>query len=381
MSDWERDLFDFVKKWAGPEDFIEVKTSGSTGLPKLLRHRKDAMRESARMTCDFLGLREGMKAMVCLSTRNIAGMMMVVRAFERDLDIIAVPPNSHPLRYPDEPVTIDFCAMVPAQVYNSLQDDDERLKLYNIKNIIIGGAPVSYALQQEIRKMPGNVWATFGMTETMSHIAMRKLNGPDASDDRYHLLEGITITTGKKGNLIIDAPYLPGKSIKTNDLVEITGPDTFRWLGRADHVINSGGKKIFPETVECIIAPVIWKIFSASASLSDSSATLSDTSTSSRSEKNETTLSDRTLTSSTQRYFIAAMPHDRLGEVPVLVVEQPEPSTETRESNLITLQHELSAILPHHEMPRDIRYIKKFIETPTGKIIRSATLKRLRAKG
>ncbi len=343
-SDWERDLFEFVKLWDGPDDFIEVKTSGSTGLPKLIRHKKEAMRQSATRTCDFLGLQPGMRALLCLSTRNIAGMMMVVRAFVRDLDLIVAPPNSHPLRYFDEPMTIDFCAMVPAQVYNSVKDDDERLKLFNIRNIIIGGAPVSYALQHEISRMPGHVWATFGMTETMSHIAMKRLNGESPVED-YRLLEGVTIETGKKGNLVINAPYLSDKSIVTNDLVEITGTDTFRWLGRADHVINSGGKKIFPESLEAKIAQAVSMIFGS---------------------HNE----------STQRYFIAAVSHERLGDVPVLVVEHPAPSDTEKEENMSRLQHELSTILPRHEMPREIRYVAKFTETPTGKIIRSATMKK-----
>lgn len=367
MNDWERDLFEFVKLWDGPEDFIEVKTSGSTGLPKLIRHKKTAMRESARMTCDFLDLKPSMKALVCLSTRNIAGMMMIVRAFERDLDIILAPPSSHPLRYLDEPMTIDFCAMVPAQIYNSLLEEDERLKLNNIKNIIIGGAPVSYALQQEILKMPGHVWSTFGMTETMSHIAMRKLNGPDASDE-FQLLEGITIEVSdefnKTGQLIIHAPHLSGEAIVTNDLVEITGFNTFKWLSRADHVINCGGNKIFPEMVEAKIAPVIDNIFINNS-------------------KDQQTLASEAIKSgeSTQRYFIASKPHERLGEVPVLVVEHPEPTKKEKEGNLQRLKQELSGLLPRHEIPRDIRYVKNFVETPTGKIIRSATMKRLKAKG
>ncbi len=346
-SNWERDLFDFVKRWDGPEDFIEVRTSGSTGLPKLIRHKKEAMLQSAKMTCDFLGLKRGMRALICLSATNIAGMMMVVRAFERELDILAVPPDGHPLRYLDSPVQIDFCAMVPAQVYNSLQTEEERIRLNNLETIIIGGAPVSHVLQQEIRILKGNVWLTFGMTETMSHIALRKLNGRDASEE-FKILEGIRIDVKENsntGHLIVRAPYLSDEFIVTNDLVELTGPGTFKWLGRGDHVINSGGKKIFPEAVESKIAPVIDNIFK----------------------------------SSMVRYFITPVPHERLGEVPVLVIELPEPSSQDSEMHMMLLQRELSAILPRHEIPRDILYAEKFIETPTGKIIRSATVKRLQA--
>lgn len=358
ISDWERELYAFVNRWTDDSDYIEVKTSGSTGLPKLIRHKKQAMRESARMTCDFLGLLPGMKALICLSTRNIAGMMMVVRAFERELDMVAVEPGGHPLR-DGEPFNsdyIDFCAMVPAQVYNSLWVPEEKSKLELIRNLIIGGAPVSYKLEQMIRELPGNVYLTFGMTETMSHIALRKMNGADASDE-FALLEGITIEAGKEsdpeteklqenhtGNLIINAPYLSSEPIITNDLVEITGPRTFRWLGRLDHVINSGGFKIIPELTESRIAGAISRFVEDDGQ-------------------------------STRRFFISSLPDEKLGEVPVLVIEMPVPGNKEVLAGKILAS--LSTILPQHELPREVYFIHKFIETPTGKIIRSATMQRL----
>lgn len=352
-SAWEKELYEFVNRWVDDSEFIEVKTSGSTGLPKLIRHRKEAMRESARMTCDFLGLQPGMKAMLCLSTRNIAGMMMVVRAFERDLEILAVNPGSHPLKEMhlsgqagnsiQNADVIDFCAMVPGQVFNCLQDGEEKRKLEFVRNLIIGGAPVSYTLQQQISELPGNVYLTFGMTETMSHIALRKLNGSDASDE-FTLLDGITIETGEAGNLIIHAPYLSAEPIITNDLAEITGRRTFKWLGRQDHVINNGGFKIIPELTESRMAGVMSRFLENDGH-------------------------------STQRYFIGSIPDEKLGEVPVLVIEMPVPENKDQLSKEILTA--LTTILPRHELPREVYYTQKFIETPTGKIIRSATMKRL----
>lgn len=349
-SAWEKELYEFVNRWVDDSAEIEVRTSGSTGLPKLIRHRKEAMRESARMTCDFLGLQPGMKALLCLSTRNIAGMMMVVRAFERDLEILAVNPGSHPLKEmhsagsikskTSKPEIIDFCAMVPAQLFNSLQDPSERAMLISIRNLIIGGAPVSYTLEQQIRHISGNVYLTFGMTETMSHIALRKLNGAEASDE-FTLLEGITIETGEAGNLIIHAPYLSAEPIITNDLAEITGRRTFKWLGRQDHVINNGGFKIIPELTESRMAGVMSRFLENDGH-------------------------------STQRYFIGSIPDEKLGEVPVLVIEMPVPENKDQLSKEILTA--LTTILPRHELPREVYYISKFIETPTGKIIRSATL-------
>lgn len=344
---WQHDLHSFVKTWLNDNDFIEVKTSGSTGLPKLIRHKKKNMRKSAGMTCDFLGLKPGMSALICLSTHNIAGMMMVVRSIERELDILTAAPGSHPLREIPTSKMIDFCAMVPAQVFNSMHDDHDREVLKNIKHLIIGGAPVSYQLKQEIKQLPGNVYSTFGMTETMSHIAMCKMNGPDASDE-YSLLEGIRIETGQNGNLIIYAPFVENNPVITNDLVEITSPRTFRWLGRQDHVINSGGFKIFPELVESKIAPVMSKYF------------------------NEPENSDESMRS-TQRYFISSVPDLKLGEKPVLVIEMSTPENKDILVNEILAC--LTPILQRHELPRDIFFISKLIQTPTGKIIRSASLK------
>lgn len=342
---WQRDLFSFVRHWTDASDFVEVRTSGSTGLPKIIKHTKTAMRESATKTNDFLQLKSGMTALLCLSTRNIAGMMMVVRTFERDLNLLTVAPDGHPLKGMAAGTVIDFCAMVPAQVYNSLQVPEERRVLESMRHLIIGGAPVSYALHEQLKELPGRVWATFGMTETISHIALRKLNGQDASEE-YTLLEGVAMETGDSavigaiGNLIIHAPYLAPEAIVTNDVVEMTGPRTFRWLGRQDHVINSGGFKIFPEMVEEKIAGVMSGLSSLAGDADHA----------------------------TQRYFIGSIPDEKLGEVPVLVVEMPTPDS---------LLASLAGVLPRHEVPREILFVEKFIETPTGKIIRSATLKKL----
>lgn len=370
--DWERELYFFVKEWISEDDAIEVKTSGSTGLPKVIKHKKEAMRQSAVMTCDFLGLKPGMKALLCLSTRSIAGMMMVVRAFERSLDIIPVAPVGHPLKDLNVNIEIDFCAMVPAQVFNSLKVPEERRILENIKNLIVGGAPVSYQLRQEISTFPGNVYATFGMTETMSHVALSKLNGPDASDE-YRILPGIRIDIGRKmsteefpikqlnegivktGNLVIHVPYLENSPIITNDIVEMTGPQTFRWLGRLDHIINTGGFKIYPEDIEARIAPVMYGIEEENTEI-------------------EHNVSGR---HSTQRYFIASVSDEKLGEVPVLLIEMDEPPAVKKEIQVSSVLAKLSVLLQKHEVPRAVYFIPKFIETPTGKIIRSATLKRV----
>ena len=354
LPQWKKDLFQFILHWTDSSDYLEVRTSGSTGMPKLMRHPKASMLASARMTCDFLRLQPDMNALLCLSTRNIAGMMMIVRAVERKMNIIAVPPDGHPLKHVSPDLPIHFGAMVPAQVYNCLRDRDSEYRKMNrlvedatadcrIENLLVGGAPVSFPLQQEIRKLKNNVYSTFGMTETMSHVALCRLTGPDWSD-QYTALEGITIATGEKGNLLLDVPFLENPHVVTNDMIEITGERTFRWLGRLDHVINSGGHKIYPEAVENAIAPLMNDRFNSPLS--------------------------------TQRYFIAGVPDEKLGERPVLVVEDFEERISRKVLVPVWLRDELSEVLKEHEVPREIWYVAGFIETPTGKIIRTESLKK-----
>ncbi len=355
QMEWLKDLYAFIRHWLDETDSIEVKTSGSTGLPKIIRHKKEVMLQSAKMTCDFLDLRPDMHALLCMSVRNIAGMMMVVRAIERKIHLIIVPPDGHPLKSVPFEETVHFAAMVPAQVFNSFQDETEKEKLNSIHDLIIGGAPISYTLEQKIRQLKGNVYATFGMTETMSHIALRKISGNEHSDE-YLLLKGISIDTGDDGNLIVHAPYLGNSPLITNDIVHITGPHTFKWLGRKDHVINTGGFKLYPEALESAIAPVMAEVFKAAYI--------------------ERLPEETPASHSTLRYFIASEDNEKLGQIPVLVLEMTKPADFNDFSASLTGQ--LAQVLKKHEIPQKVYFAEKFIETPTHKIIRSATLKRIR---
>lgn len=341
---WEQDVADFVLKWFDDNDYIEVKTSGSTGLPKTIRHLKKAMRHSARLTCKFLKLKPGMNALLCLNTHSIAGMMMVVRAIECQLNLLLVPPKGNPLNDISEQITIHFAAMVPAQVYNCIYSEEQKPKLNSIQNLIIGGAPVSYELQKQISMLQGNIFITFGMTETLSHIAMRRLNGMSKTDE-FTLLKGINIETDPSGNLIVHAPHLSHYPIITNDIVTLTSPKTFIWLGRQDHVINYGGHKLLPEIIEEKLAFLMNEFFKDLGKDPHS----------------------------TQRYFIHGEPNEKLGSIPVLVVECPSLSNLQKER----LKEQIELLLPREESPRTIYTIEKFIETPTNKIIRQATFNRI----
>lgn len=254
-------LEDFLSEWNNDSDRVLVHTSGSTGKPKPMMVEKKRMLNSARITCDFLGLKPGDSALLCMSLDYIAGKMVVVRSIERHLHLISVSPSGHPLKDVNEEIT--FAAMVPMQVYNTLQVPEERERLFHIRHLIIGGGAIDAALEKELKSFPGNIaiWSTYGMTETLSHIALRRINGDEASE-WYQPFDSVHISRTEEGCLVIDAPQVCAETLVTNDIVEIepyiynkVEKLRFRIKGRKDNVICSGGIKIQIEEVEAFLKP------------------------------------------------------------------------------------------------------------------------------
>ncbi len=266
---------DFLQEWNSPSETLLVHTSGSTGKPKPMWVEKQRMLNSAHITCDFLGLRPGDSALLCMSLDYIAGKMMVVRSIERKLRLFSVKPSGHPLSEESlakmVKMDFDFVAMVPMQVYNTLQVPQERERLSRIKHLIIGGGAIDDALAEELRSLPGAVWSTYGMTETLSHIALRRLNGEEASE-WYQPFDSVGVSLNSDGCLVIDAPLVCSEPLVTNDIAEIKQQETsshssdassslktssphvlFRIKGRKDNVICSGGIKIQIEEVENLL--------------------------------------------------------------------------------------------------------------------------------
>lgn len=246
-------LDEFLAEWNNGNNRLLVHTSGSTGMPKPLWVEKSRMEASARMTCDFLGLHEGDRALLCLPLDYIAGKMMVVRSLVRKLELVSVEPCGHPLGSPLPP--LDFAAMVPLQVWNSLQVPKERERLMNIRHLIIGGGPIDDALAEALKDFPNAVWSTYGMTETLSHVALRRLNGTERSE-WYTPFEGVGVSLNEEGCLVINAPYVCDGPLTTNDIAELKSSNdkmAFRILGRRDNVICSGGIKIQAEEVERLL--------------------------------------------------------------------------------------------------------------------------------
>lgn len=328
---------EFISEWNNEAQTIHVQTSGSTGAPKKLNVRKDRMIESAKMTCDFLGLQSGDTALLCMNLDYIGAKMMVVRSLVRQLHLVQVAPSGHPLATVDVPIT--FAAMVPLQVYNSLHVPEEREKLRQIKHLIIGGGAIDDVLAAQLHDFPHAVWSTYGMTETLSHIALRRLNGLESSS-WYTPLQGIKVSTNADDCLVIDAPKLCDTPIVTNDIAEIREISTtegknalaFRIIGRRDNVINSGGVKIQMEELERLIRPFL-----------------------------------------TMPYMVTKCKSEKFGEIVVLMVEKEgddEGATVEEKSELPILRaiHKLlHRALPRYWEPRLYLSVDRIPMTETGK--------------
>lgn len=332
---------EFISEWNNDAQTIHVQTSGSTGAPKKLNVRKDRMIESAKMTCNFLGLQSGDTALLCMNLDYIGAKMMVVRSLVRQLRLIQVAPSGHPLATVDVPIT--FAAMVPLQVYNSLQVPEEWEKLRQIKHLIIGGGAIDDVLAAQLHDFPHAVWSTYGMTETLSHIALRRLNGLESSS-WYTPLQGIKVTTNADDCLVIDAPKLCDTPIVTNDMAEIRATSTsegknvlaFRIIGRRDNVINSGGVKIQMEELERLIRPFL-----------------------------------------TMPYMVTKRKSEKFGEIVVLMVEKEgddEGATVEEKSELPMLRAILRLLhraLPRYWEPRLYLSVDRIPMTETGKLNRA----------
>ena len=298
-EEFEKSVGDFILDWFDAKSYIEMNTSGTTGTPKLIRVDKQAMVNSAIATGDFFDLKPGDKALHCLPTKYIAGKMMFVRSFILGLDVDFVAPSSHPMLQNDS--KYDFVAMVPLQAQNSLSE------LRNVKKMIVGGARMSSAVEKELSKLKTKVYETYGMTETITHIAAKKIG-----EEAFSILPNIKISQDDRNCLVIDALKISNESIVTNDLVELIGENKFVFLGRIDNVINSGGIKLIPEKIE-------------------------------------NKLSDKI----NSRFFVTGKQDANLGEKLVLVIEGEQQA----------LDETIFDGLDKYEKPKEVLYVSKFIET------------------
>lgn len=307
-ENWQKEIISFIKDWFSESEFIISKTSGSTGIPKDIQITKSAMKMSAEMTGEFFGLYEGNSALLCMPVNFIAGKMMIVRAIELKLKLYCVEPKSKiSLDFINE---IDFAPMTPMQVEGSFEE------LFKIKTLLIGGAPLSDELRAKLLPLNTQSFESYGMTETITHIALKEI-----SQEYFKTLNGISIRKDERDCLVIKTPYFE-EEIVTNDIVEIKDEDEFKWLGRFDNVINSGGIKLFPEQIESKLKPFIQ-----------------------------------------QEFIISSLTDKTLGQKLILIIE-----SETSRFQLP------ASILSKFETPKEIYFLNEFPRTESGKIKRNEIL-------
>ena len=305
---------DFIIEWLNNSETVTVSTSGSTGEPKLIELKKTKMVNSALATRSFFNLKAGNSALLCLPSNFVAGKMMLVRAMILGLELDYVESNSNPLQEVSK--VYDFSAMIPLQAQNSIE------KLNLIDKLIIGGAPIGNGLKTKLKNVKSSIYETYGMTETITHIAVKKIDAP-----YFKTLSGVTIEKDERDCLVINAPKISDKKVVTNDLIKLVSNQKFQWLGRYDTIINSGGVKLIPEQIERKLAKII-----------DS------------------------------RFFVAGIPDDTLGEKLVLVVEGI-----IDKPNLL-MQIDKITNLSKYEKPKAVLTIERFIESANGKVLRSKTV-------
>lgn len=322
---YEEAIGEFLLDWLKSSEYVEVKTSGSTGTPKTIKLKKEYMINSAFATAKYFTLPEKTTALLCLPATYIAGKMMIIRAIICGWQLDLVPPSSTPLDQVFK--TYDFCAMTPFQLDNSVA------RLHLVAKLIVGGGAMSLRLQKMVKKAKTKVYETYGMTETITHIAARRVNPKKKKKQLrpFKTLPNVVISKDERGCLVIKAPKLSDELIVTNDVVEIVTYKKFIWKGRIDNVINSGGIKLHPEEIEKKIGKII-----------DS------------------------------RFFITSIPDDSLGEKLVLFIEK-----SFSEEDLAMMKAKIASFtaLERFEKPKKIYFVEKFEETSSGKIHRDNTLK------
>jgi o-succinylbenzoate---CoA ligase len=312
------DLFDFLKFWNSSNATIEVETSGSTGSPKKISLKREAMISSAKATIEYFNIKEMSTFHCCLPIKYIGGKMMLVRAIVNKADIILSKPTSNPVIYLNKEV--DFSAMTPWQVSHAINENN----FEKINKLIIGGGVISSSLIKELKDKKTESFQTYGMTETISHIAVRNLKNTDKNPN-YKCLNHVNISTNKEGELIVKSPKLGIRSLTTNDIVQITGSKEFKYIARSDNLINTGGIKVLPEEIEKQLNESLQGIV----------------------------------------FFVDKIPDEKSGEKIIVITNKKE--------NTATIKKACKHITPKHIKPQLIFFIEQFLLTENNKLNRKKT--------
>jgi len=316
-EDHESQVINIVKKWYSDEDYMEFVTSGSTGVSKVIRLSKNKMRYSAEVTMNHIDPKHKLShAVLCISPYFIGGAMLVIRSLVREIDLIVQKPNAIP--------TITghsgLISMVPLQVMRSLEADEDFFQ--SQPTLLIGGAPMAEKYIHQLKRKNVKAYITYGMTETASHIALRDI----LTREQYIVLGDSLIDKDSRDCLKIKGTLTEHSWMQTNDIVEIIDERSFKWIGRADFIINTGGYKVNPESIESEIQEKI-------------------------------------------KYpiLIASESDEILGQKVILLVESEQ---------LVEIDDSIFDALHAYSKPKKIVHIKSFVYTSTGKIDRKKTAKK-----
>lgn len=324
------DVFLFLEEWFSESNSVIIRTSGSTGKPKNIELQKEKMFNSAIATGNYFGLKAETTALLCLPINYVAGKMMLIRALTLGWSLDIVQSNANPLENVSK--MYDFSAMVPLQVENSINYLDK------IRKLIVGGGVVSNPLLIKLQNVSTDVFATYGMTETITHIAVKKLNNFSPlktnfnKSNYYTTLPNVSIYIDERSCLVIKALKVSEKILFTNDVVRLISDTQFEWLGRFDNVINSGGVKLQPELIESKLVKVLEKPF-----------------------------------------FVAGISDELFGSKLILVVEDFISNTQELKIDIINNMRSLG-VFTKFELPKEIYFLPEFKYTESGKIQRNETL-------
>ena len=245
------EIADFQAEWLDDSTTITLHTSGSTGTPKEIAVPKLGMMKSARRTIDFFNFQPGETALLCMPLKYVGAKMVAVRAWMSGMHLLGASPSLHPFAHLRQGV--DFVSLTPLQAYETLQVPRERKLLAQSKHVLLGGGAISPTLEQMLTQLPCAVWSSYGMTETYSHIALRRINGASASP-YYRALAGVQLSANDTGALVIHDTCTDVGPLVTNDVVELIEHDLFLPIGRLDNVVNCGGVKHTLDQLERLLS-------------------------------------------------------------------------------------------------------------------------------
>ena len=327
-SDQEKNFNHFIKKWEDDNNFIEIETSGSTGTPKKIKLLKQSMRVSATNTIEFFNLKENDSLFLCLPLHTIAAKMMIVRAIVGKMKLIIHKPSKNPLKELNQDVKL--ISLTPMQMNYVIDESFHKTSM--TQNILLGGAPVDYKLEQKLKEIDScDIYHSYGMTETASHVAIRKIDKHQS--DLFKAISGVTFSQTNEGCLIINYPAFQNEKIETNDVVDLITNDSFIWKGRKDFVINTGGVKVHAEELENSIASILTKPF-----------------------------------------FISSIQDSYLGSKIIMIIESKIQLDEKK------ILDQISTVAPPYSVPKEIYYLTTFERTKSGKLNRKKSLSNVSIK-